>query len=108
MIEEETTVEASSGNVFADLGLPDAEERLVKADLAIAISRTIRDRGWTQEQAAEVLGAARPDVSNLMRGQLAGYSLERLARFLNALGRTVEIRVGPATEERGRLLVAAA
>lgn len=79
--------------MFADLGLSDPEERLAKADLAIAISREIESRARTQVQAAEVLGVAQPDVSNLMRGRLSGYSIERLTRLLNALGQDVEIRI---------------
>jgi predicted XRE-type DNA-binding protein len=102
-------VERGSGNVFADLGLPDPEERLAKADLSIVIARTIRDRGLTQAQAAEIMGCSQPDVSNLMRGKLSEITLDRLARYLNALGHTVEITVRPAgsAEERGHLLVAA-
>lgn len=101
-------VEESSGNVFADLGLRDAEERLAKADLAIAISREIESRGLTQAGAAELLGVAQPDVSNLMRGRLSGYSMERLTRLLNALGQDVEIRIRPGQggSDRGHLRVA--
>ena len=104
----EIPVEESSGNVFADLGLMDPEERLAKADLAIAISREIEARGLTQGAAAELLGVAQPDVSNLMRGRLSGYSIERLTRLLNALGQDVEIRIRPAGkgDERGHLRVA--
>lgn len=102
-------VEEGSGNVFADLGLPDPEERLAKADLSIAIARIIRDRGWTQTEAAEVLGVSQPDISHLFRGKLAGFSIERLTRFLNLLGQDVEITVRPAQEVDGpgRLLVTA-
>ena len=88
-------VEESGGNVFADLGLGNPEERLAKADLAIAISREIQSRSMTQSEAADLLGVAQPDVSNLMRGRLSGYSIERLARLLNALGQDVEIRIHP-------------
>ncbi len=104
----EIPVEESSGNVFADLGLSDPEERLAKADLAIAISREIQSRGLTQVQAAELLGVAQPDVSNLMRGRLSGYSIERLTRLLNTLGQDVEIRIRPGQNsgERGHLRVA--
>ncbi|MBI4207471.1 MAG: XRE family transcriptional regulator [Betaproteobacteria bacterium] len=105
---EKILVEESSGNVFADLGLPNAEERLAKADLAIAIAREIESRGLTQAEAADLLGVAQPDISNLMRGRLSGYSIERLTRLLNALGRDVEIRIHPtrAGEQRGHLRVA--
>ena len=103
----EVVVEESSGNVFADLGLSEPEERLAKADLAIAISREIGSRGLTQEEAADLLGVAQPDISNLTRGRLSGYSIERLTRLLNTLGQDVEIRIRPASRgERGRLRVA--
>lgn len=104
----EIPVEESSGNVFADLGLSDPEERLAKADLAIAISREIESRDLTQAEAADLLGVAQPDVSNLMRGRLVGYSIERLTRLLNALGQDVEIRIRPAGSggDRGHLRVA--
>jgi predicted XRE-type DNA-binding protein len=104
-----TVVEKSSGNVFADLGLPNPEERLAKTDLAIAITRELEARGLTQAEAADGLGVAQPDISNLMRGRLAGYSIERLTRWLNVLGRDVEIRVRPRRrgKKRGHLRVAA-
>lgn len=75
-MSEEIEVQDSRGNVFADLGLPDAEERLAKATLSILIEQTIQARGWTQEEAAEVLGTTQPKVSDLVRGKLAGFSME--------------------------------
>ena len=106
---KEILVEQSSGNVFADLGLPNPEERLAKADLALAIAREIEARHLTQAEAADLLGVAQPDISNLMRGRLSGYSIERLTRLLNVLGRDVEIRVrrARAGASRGHLRVAA-
>jgi predicted XRE-type DNA-binding protein len=97
----------SSGNVFADLGLADADELLVKAELVMQISRIIEERGLTQVQAAEVLGIDQPKVSALVRGNLRGYSVERLSRFLNALGQDVEIvvRPKPRSERQGRTRV---
>jgi predicted XRE-type DNA-binding protein len=83
----------SSGNVFADLGLANAPELQVKADLAWEITRTIEERDLTQAQAAALLGVDQPKISALVRGRLAGFSLERLYRFLNALGKEVEIVV---------------
>ncbi len=103
---KEIEIEESSGNVFADLGLPDPEERLAKADLAIAIARTIRDQGLTEVQAAELLGIAQPDLSEVLRGRLSGWSIERLTRLLNRLGQDVEITVRPAERgKQGRLRV---
>ena len=81
-------VEESSGSVFADLGLPDAEERLVKADLALEIGRILQQRQLTQRAAAELMGIDQPKVSHLLRGRLAGYSTERLLHFLTAPGAT--------------------
>ncbi len=88
-------VEHGSGNVFADLGLPDAEELLAKAELAIVISHIIQDNGWTQRYAAAKLGVAPPDVSDLMRGKFFRFSQERLERFLNKLDYDVHIQVVP-------------
>ncbi len=87
--------EQSSGNVFEDLQLPEADARLAKAQLARIIRVVIQDRGWSQKNAAEVLGIAPPDMSDLMRGKLARFSEERLERFLNALDYDVRIQVGP-------------
>ncbi len=102
-------VEESSGSVFADLGLPDAEERLVKADLALEIGRILQQRQLTQRAAAELMGIDQPKVSHLLRGRLAGYSTERLLHFLTALGRDVEIVVrAPPWRRQGRIRVVAA
>jgi len=94
----------SSGNVFADMGLPNAEELLAKADLAIQISRIIEERELTQAEAAELLAIDQPKVSALVRGRMEGFSIERLTRFLNALGQDVEIvvRPKPRSERQGR------
>ena len=101
------SVEEGSGNVFADLGLVDAEELEGKAQLAHRIGEIIRGRHLTQAEAADVLGATQPIVSNLMNGQLHGFSLERLVRFLNALDRDVEIvvRRRPRSREQGQTRV---
>ena len=100
-------VEEGSGNVFADLGLPDAEELESKAQLAYRIGEIVRGRHLTQAEAAELLGATQPIVSKLMNGQLHGFSMERLVRFLNALDRDVEIVVTrrPRSRTRGQTKV---
>ena len=100
----------SSGNVFADLDLPDAEERLVKATLAIEIDRILTQRKLTQRAAAALLGIDQPKVSQLVRGRLDGYSTERLMSFLTTLGRDIDIVVRPTPRSRrqGRLKVIAA
>jgi predicted XRE-type DNA-binding protein len=99
-MSEDIKVTRSSGNVFADLGLPDADHLLAKADLAIEISSIIEDRGLTQAEAAEIMGVDQPKVSALVRGRLDGFSMERLYRFLIALGRDVEIVVRPTPESK--------
>jgi predicted XRE-type DNA-binding protein len=95
-------VEASSGNVFADLDVPDAGECLAKAALAGRICTLIRERKLTQGRAAGLLGIDQPKVSALLHGKLEGFSTDRLFRFLNALGQDVEIviRPGPRGEHR--------
>jgi predicted XRE-type DNA-binding protein len=82
-----------SGNVFADLGLPNPEEALAKAELAHKITVVIREKGLTQVQTAKLLGVDQPKVSCLMRGRLTGFSLERLMRFLLLLGQDIHITV---------------
>jgi predicted XRE-type DNA-binding protein len=103
-------IEKGGGNVFADIGLPDPEERLAKADLAIRIAAAIRARRLTQARAARLLKIDQPKVSRLLRGQLSGFSTERLMHFLTLLGRDVEIVVKPAPRSRrqGHLRVASA
>jgi predicted XRE-type DNA-binding protein len=102
--------EVGSGNVFADLGLPDAQERQTKARLASRIAALLSGR--TQQEAATALGLDQPKVSKLVRGQLRGFSVERLLHLLTILGQDVEIRVSPATRSRttrpkpGRIVVA--
>lgn len=93
-------VEASTGNVFRDLGLADADELMAKARLALAIRQIIKDRGLTQNAAAALLGTTQPKISDLCRGRLDGFSMERLYRFLNALGQDVRIVVQPKTNGR--------
>ena len=88
-------IESSSSNVFEDLGLPDAAARLAKAELARVIRTIVSEKGWTQRRAAEALGIAPPDMSDLVRGKLARFSQERLERFLNALDMDIRIQVGP-------------
>jgi predicted XRE-type DNA-binding protein len=98
-----------SGNVFADLGFPNAEEMLAKAELAQKITAIIERRRLTQARAADVLRVDQPKVSALKRGHLSGFSLERLVRFLILLGSDVEIVVRerrPAKRRQARLLVA--
>ncbi len=94
--------------MFADLGLPKAEEALAKAELAQKITALIERRRLTQAKAAQLLGVDQPKISALKRGRLSGFSLERLVRFLILLGSDVEIVVKARPRSRGqaRLLVA--
>lgn len=99
----------STGNVFADLGLPAPEERLAKAKLAAEIARVIAARRLTQRAAAALMGIDQPKVSHLLHGRLAGFSTDRLLTWLTALGRDVEIIVRtPRRRRQGRLRVSAA
>jgi predicted XRE-type DNA-binding protein len=96
----------SSGNVFADLGLPEADERLLKARLASQIARILTHRRLTQRAAADLMGIDQPKVSHLLHGRLAGFSTERLLTWLTALGQDVEIVVrSPPRRRAGRLRV---
>ena len=90
-----TQFERSSGNVFADLNIPNPEEALAKAELARQINRIIKKRKLTQEEAAVELGTVQPKISALMSGKFSGFSLEKLFKFLNKLGQDVTIKIKP-------------
>src|SRR5436853_7736503 len=92
--------EESSGNVFADLGLPHSEQELVKAKLTVQIYRLIRERGLTQARAAELLGTTQAQVSALMRCRPVSVSVGRLMEFLTMLGQDVKVTVKPAPRRR--------
>ena len=109
-MREKPDFEVGGGNVFADLGFADAEERLAKAELASSIAAILRRRRLTQTAAAALLGIDQPKISRLLRGYLANFSTERLMRFLTLLGQDVEIAVKPAPRSRrqGQVRVVAA
>lgn len=92
--------ERSSGNVFADLGLPNSEQELLKAKLTVEIYRLIRERKLTQTKAAELLGTTQAQVSALMRCRPVSVSVGRLMEFLTILGQDVEVTVKPARTRR--------
>ncbi len=101
-------IERGSANVFADLGLPDPDTHLLKAELVTRIDKIIRQRGLKQVEAAKLLRLSQPDVSRLLRGNFREYSMERLLRLLTALGRDVDIIIRePHSERQGRLRVEA-
>jgi predicted XRE-type DNA-binding protein len=106
-MDEEITIIEGSGNVFADLGLPNPEERLTKAELALQIGAIIEERNLTQKAAAAILGIPQPQVSHLLRGRLSGFSVERLMHFLTALDRNVEIVISakPPRQPHGAITV---
>ena len=82
-----------SGNVFADLGIPNPEEALAKAEIVRQIHRTIKKKRLTQVKAAKALGISQPKISRLLRGYFENFSLERLFRFLNKLGQDIHISI---------------
>ena len=104
---DEIAIERSSGNVFADLGFDEPEIELAKARLSNKIAEEIAARGWTQRQAADILGIDQSRVSLLVRGKTGQFSLERLIEFLGRLSFDVRIEATPSpTRSRGRMLIA--
>src|SRR5262245_59189574 len=108
--ERKESVTRGSGNVFADLGFPDAAERQAKLRLAYALNQVLEERKLAQADAAKVLGVTQPKVSALRHYKLAGFSVERLMNLLTALDQDVEIviRRKPRSRKTGRISVVAA
>ena len=104
---ERIEIHEGSGNVYRDLGFPDPEEMLIKAQLVSKIGEIIRKRGLTQVEAAKILGLAQPKLSGILRGQFRGVSERKLIDCLTSLGRDVEIVVKDAPRRRagGKLTV---
>ncbi len=100
---DDTTITPSSGNIFADLDIPEPELELAKADLAIRIRALIRERSLTQRAAAKILGVAQPDISLIVNGALDDFSIERLMNLLVKFDQEILITVRPA--EHGRYVV---
>ena len=100
MVNEILEKEKSSGNVFADLELPNPEEYLAKTELAIKVNHIIEKLGLTQKQAAAILRIDQPKISALSCGRLTGFSMERLINFLNRLDRDVEIIIKAKPKRR--------
>ena len=99
-------VETGSGNVFADLGLPDADKLKIKSGLVIQITKAMRNLKLTQKAAAERMGIPQPKMSAMMRGDFSNLSERKLMDCLNRLGYDIEIKVRPATEAVGHLMLA--
>lgn len=98
-------VTISSGNIFEDLGFPDAQERLAKVDLAIQINNLIQQKKLTQIQAAQLLGVDQPKISELCNGKISSFSLERLFRYLTLLGQDITIAIAPKPRSKKVALV---
>ena len=101
-------VQQSSGNVFADLGLPDAEKLKIKTGLVIEIRKAMRSLDLTQLEAAKRMGITQPKVSDMMRGDFTNLSERKLMDCLTRLGYDIEIKVRPAKAELGHLVLAVA
>lgn len=101
-------VQQGSGNVYADLGLPDAEKLKIKTGLVIEIRKAMRSLGLTQQEAAKRMGITQPKVSDMMRGDFANLSERKLMDCLTRLGYDIEISVRPASTALGHLMLAVA
>ncbi|HML42902.1 MAG TPA: helix-turn-helix transcriptional regulator [Hyphomicrobium zavarzinii] len=101
-------VTSGSGNVFADLGLPDADKLKVKSGLMIEITKAVRRLDLTQEEAGRRMGLPQPKVSSLLRGDFTNLSERKLMACLNKLGYDIEITVKPAADPVGHLTLAVA
>ena len=101
-------VHRGSGNVFADLGLADAEKLKIKTGLVIEIRKAMKSLGLTQQEAAKRMGITQPKVSDMMRGDFSNLSERKLMDCLTRLGYDIEIKVRPAKAEVGYLTLAAA
>jgi predicted XRE-type DNA-binding protein len=101
-------VREGSGNVFADLGVPNPEQELLKAQLTLQIHTILKDSGMTQAEVARILGVQQPQVSLLMRNRAGNFSVGRLMEFLTALRQDVEITVRPTRKGHGALSVISA
>ena len=108
MAKRKIRIAEGSGNVFADLGLPNPEQELLKAHLTLQIYRIVKARRLTQAKAGEILGIRQPHVSALMRNRAGAFSVERLMEFLTDLGQDVEITVRPTRREHGKVSVVVA
>jgi predicted XRE-type DNA-binding protein len=95
MTKRKTEVHEGSGNVFADLGLPNPEERLLKASIVSELHRLIKQRGLTQVKAAKLIGIHQPDLSLLLRGDFDDYSVGRLMKMLTVFEQDIEIVMKP-------------
>ena len=105
---DDVEVEMSSGNVFADVGLPDADKLKIKSGLVIEITKALRNLGLSQEEAGRRMGLPQPKLSGLLRGDFSNVSERKLMDCLNRLGYDIEIKVKPAAKSVGHLMLAIA
>ena len=98
--KDDTTIRRGSANVFADLGFPNADTHLLKAQLMSRMQDTLQDRKLTQTEAARVTGVSQPDLSRMLKGQFRDVSVERIMRMLTRLGCEVDIVVKPQGRKR--------
>jgi predicted XRE-type DNA-binding protein len=105
---DEVEVEMSSGNIFADIGLPDADKLKIKSGLVIEITKAVRNLGLSQEDPGRRMGLPQPKLSGLFRGDFSNVSERKLMDCLNRLGYDIEIKVKPSAKPVGHLLLAAA
>src|SRR6266404_8823720 len=105
MTKRKIAAHERSGNVFADLALPDSEERLLKAGIVAELHRLIKERDLTQVKAAKLIGVSQPDLSHLLRGDYDDYSTERLMKMLTVFEQDIEIIMKPHRKagQRGRI-----
>ncbi len=94
-------VEVGSGNIFADLGLPDADDMLLKSQIVVQLHSLIKAHKLSQTEAAKRIGIGQPDLSNVLRGRFRGYSVERLMRMLTTFDQDVEITMRPRRSKKG-------
>lgn len=106
MTKRRSTIEKGSANIFADLGLPDAEDMLLKSSIVVELRRLIAQRKLTQTAAAKLVAVSQADLSKILRGQFRGYSEARLMRMLTAFGQDIEITTRPHRKsgEAGRII----
>ena len=98
----EETITSSCGNIYADLGLPQPDQRMAKSVIALAISDELKSRKMTQQAAAELLGTDRSKISDLRCGRLTHFTFDRLLRFCSALGLDTQITVTRSVSQRGQ------
>lgn len=96
----------NSGNIFEDIGLPNADEHALKADVVIGLAKMIAAKGFSQTKVASITGISQPDISRLLRGHFDGFTMDRLLEAFLAIGSDVEIRVRrPVDDRRGHARV---